>query len=161
MYGTPEGARGRTRWGIVAAILLLPGLALAGVVVLGLLWAVSDDPLGGGPEPVPCADVLHFGGAELPGGAEVVGACEGQGFQDLHYSAHFRMPRADVAQWLELSYPFAPTPETGGCGVWEADLCLTAEDPAGHPDAGAHVVQVNVVNEDATTALVHFSAYTM
>ncbi len=61
----------------------------------------------------------------------------------------------------DRTYPFAPVPETGGCGVHDADLCVTAEDPAGHPDAGAQVVRVSVEYEDATTALVRFSAFTL
>ncbi|WP_051113528.1 hypothetical protein [Streptomyces davaonensis] len=146
----------------MAAILLLPGLALAGFVAMIAIWVLSDDDLfESGPKPVPCVDVLHFGGAELPDGAEMVGECEEQGFQDLYYSARFRMPRADVEEWLALTYPFAPLPETDGCGVHDADLCLTAEDPAGHPDAGAQVVRVSVEYEDAATALVRFSAHTL
>ncbi|MBJ6620621.1 hypothetical protein [Streptomyces sp. DHE17-7] len=47
---------------------------------------------------------MGFGGAALPDGAEPVGACTMQGWQDVHYSAAFRMPRAGVAEWLAHTY---------------------------------------------------------
>ncbi|WP_031482818.1 hypothetical protein [Streptomyces bicolor] len=165
MSGTQGGAerrRGRTRWWVLAAVLALPGLAVAGFVAMVVHWAASDDLFGPtGPEPVACADALHFGGAELPDGAEPVGVCEVQGFQDIHYSATFRMPRADVGDWLTRTYPDAPAPETGSCGLSDADLCLEVAHPDGHPAAGAHAVQVSVEYESADTALVRFSAFTM
>ncbi|MFI6009702.1 hypothetical protein ACIBAG_12915 [Streptomyces sp. NPDC051243] len=145
-----------------AAVVALPGLVVAGFVALVVHWAASGDLFGpSGPEPVACADALHFGGAELPDGAQVVGTCEVQGFQDIHYSAAFRMPRADVGDWLARTYPDAPAPETESCGLWDADLCLDVADPGGHPDAGAHAVQVSVEYESAGTALVRFSTFTL
>jgi len=155
-----EGPRGRTRWGVLAAVLALPGLAVAGCIVLVVFWLLTDDAsLGGGPEQVPCADALRFGGAELPDGAEVVGACEEQGFQDVRYSADFRMPRADVPGWLRDTYPQAPAPATAYCDG-DADLCLDVDHPGDGPGVGAQAVQVNVEYEAAGTALVHFSAFT-
>ncbi|KUO16968.1 hypothetical protein AQJ91_33140 [Streptomyces dysideae] len=140
----------------------LPALAVIGFVAMMVVWVVTDDEArGAGLEKVPCADALHFGGAELPDGAQVVGACEVQGFQDIHYSAAFRMPRADVRDWLTHTYPDAPAPETEFCGAGDVDLCLDVDHPGGHPDAGAHVVQVNVEHEGADTALVRFAAFTL
>ncbi|MGF0171249.1 hypothetical protein ACQF36_12250 [Streptomyces sp. Marseille-Q5077] len=164
MSGTKAGAqerRGRTRWSMFAAIVALPGLVLAGLMALVVMWVVADDPTRSGPDTVACPDALHFGGAELPDGAEVVGSCTTQGFQDIHYSATFRMPRADVSGWLKETYPDAPAPGTEFCGGVDVDLCLDLDAPGGHPDAGAHAVQVRVEYEDADTALVRFAAFTM
>ncbi|QOV42050.1 hypothetical protein [Streptomyces chromofuscus] len=163
----PEGRnearvpRGGTRWRVFAAVMLLPGLALAGVVVLTALFALSDDPLGGGPAEVPCSDVLHFGGAELPDGARVVGVCEAQGFQDVHYSATFRMPRADFREWLDRTFPGAPAPETEFCGAPDVDLCFATDQVGPHPGAGAHSVRMTVWYEGADAVRVYFSAFTL
>ncbi|MFF6980447.1 hypothetical protein ACFZAV_22700 [Streptomyces sp. NPDC008343] len=159
--GGAQPPRGRTGWPVFAAIVALPGLVIAGLVALVVMWVVADDPPRSGADTVSCPDALHFGGAELPDGAEVVGACKTQGFQDIHYSATFRMPRADVPGWLEGTYPDAPAPGTKFCGAVDVDLCLDVDAPGGHPDAGAHAVQVRVEYEDADTALVRFAAFTM
>ncbi|MFJ8636815.1 hypothetical protein [Streptomyces sp. NPDC093568] len=164
MSGTQGGAavpRGRTRWGLLAAIMAVPGLVLVGLVALVAVWVTTDDELiRSGPEKVPCADALRFGGAALPEGAQVVGVCEVQGFQDIHYRAAFRMPRAEVREWLAATYPDAPAPGTELCVGQETDLCLDVDLTADKPGAGAHAVQVGVEYEDADTALVRFAAFT-
>ncbi|MEV0641842.1 hypothetical protein AB0I77_44365 [Streptomyces sp. NPDC050619] len=165
MAGVKSGAarpRGRTRWGLFAAVVALPVLALTGLVILVVAWSRMDYPLGGEPETVPCSEALDFGGARLPAGAQIVGACEEQGWQDIAYSATFRMPRADVRDWLTHTYPDAPAPETEFCADEDADLCLDLGYADHLPDTvDADAVQVNVVYEDADTALVRFSAFTV
>lgn len=165
MSGTQGGARaprGRTKWWIVAAITAVPGLLLVGFVALVAMWVVTDDELSrSGPENVPCADALRFGGAALPAGAHVVGACQVQGFQDIHYSAAFRMPRAEVRAWLTATYPDAKAPETQFCGGSGVDLCLDVDLVGSDPPVDAHAVQVDVLYEDAGTALVRFAAFTL
>ncbi|WP_158801338.1 hypothetical protein [Streptomyces sp. NRRL S-37] len=38
--GPPEAPRGRTRWGVAAAILGLPALAVTGFLTLMALWVL-------------------------------------------------------------------------------------------------------------------------
>jgi hypothetical protein len=140
--------------------LAVPVLVL-GFLVIGLfMWALSDkdDPRAGGPGKVPCAEALAFGGAERPANAEP-GQCTVQRGIDTAYAAVLRMPREDVRAWLRETYPNAPEIRTGGpCGA----LCLDVSHEDGLPaPAEAHVVQVRVEYENAETALVRFSAFTM
>ncbi|MBD2817426.1 hypothetical protein ID867_03070 [Streptomyces parvulus] len=110
--GGEEVPRGRTGWWPTAVLVALAALVLLPVLIVLVSFVASDSeyPLGGGPEQRPCAEALGFGGAALPDGAEPVGACTMQGWQDVHYSAAFRMPRAGVAEWLAHTYPDAPAP---------------------------------------------------
>ncbi|MFF7737392.1 hypothetical protein [Streptomyces sp. NPDC007984] len=157
--------RGHTRWGIVLAILALP-VAVLGVLITGLfLWAWPDgdeargDARAGAPAAVPCAEALAFGAAERPAHGRARD-CTVQWGIDTSYAAVLRMPRADVRDWLRETYPNGPEPRTGGgaCGA----LCLDVTHENGLPGtAGAHVVQVRVEYENAETALVRFSAFTM
>ncbi|MFE0810005.1 hypothetical protein ACFW4M_07235 [Streptomyces sp. NPDC058794] len=165
--GGEEMPRGRTRWWPAAALVALAALVLLPVLtvlvaVVGLVASDSEYPLGGGPEQRPCPEALGFGGAALPDGAQPAGACTRQGWQDIHYSAVFRMPRAGVAEWLAHTYPDAPAPETEYCGGAAVDLCLDLGYAQGLPDGvDAHAVQVSVEYLDAGTALVRFSAFTL
>ncbi|MBQ0881904.1 MULTISPECIES: hypothetical protein [Streptomyces] len=162
--GGEEVPRGRTRWWPTAVLVALAALVLLPVLIVLVSFVASDSeyPLGGGPEQRPCAEALGFGGAALPDGAEPVGACTMQGWQDVHYSAAFRMPRAGVAEWLAHTYPDAPEPETEFCGDAAVDLCLDLDYAQGLPDGvDAHAVQVSVEYEDTGTALVRFAAFTL
>ncbi|MHC8424121.1 hypothetical protein ACH121_30915 [Streptomyces sp. NB004] len=163
--GGTEVPRGRTRWWRVAALVALPALVLLPLLVafVGIVFSEDDDRAEGGraSERVPCAEALAFGGAVLPAGARPTGGCTVQGFQDIHYSAAFRMPRTGVQDWLIHTYPDAPQPAAGFCAGEAADLCLDLNHAAGLPDGvEAHVVRVRVVHEDAGTALVRFTAFT-
>ncbi|GEC06272.1 hypothetical protein SSP24_39270 [Streptomyces spinoverrucosus] len=157
-----DARRGRSWWGLVVALAALP------VVILGFLgWmavsaaVVSRDFLGGNPEEVPCAEALAFGGARLPQGAQQVGACEVTAWLDTHYSAEFRMPRAEVRDWLADTYLYAPDPDTEFC-LDDADLCLELDFMVhSDPEVSADAVQVYVTYEDADTARVRFSAFTV
>ncbi|MFE8962300.1 hypothetical protein [Streptomyces iakyrus] len=157
--------RGHTRWGIVLPFLALPVVVL-GVLIIGLfLWAWSDDDEArdgtrqGAAATVPCTEALAFGAAERPATARAHGCTVQRGI-DTSYAAVLRMPREDVRGWLRETYPNAPKPRTGGgvCGA----LCLDVTHEDGLPGtAEAHVVQVRVEYENAETALVRFSAFTM
>ncbi|MFD5231346.1 hypothetical protein ACFWJ5_22965 [Streptomyces qaidamensis] len=153
--------RGHTRWGIVLPILALPVVVL-GVLIAGLfLWAWSDDDgtRSGAAATVPCTEALAFGAAERPATARVHDCTVQRGI-DTSYAAVLRMPREDVRDWLRRTYPDAPEPRKGGgvCGA----LCLDVTHEDGLPGAAeAHVVQVRVEYENAETALVRFSAFTM
>lgn len=87
----------------------------AGLMALVVMWVVTDDLSRSGPD-------------------AVVGSCKTQGFQDIHYSATFRMPRADVPGRLEETCPGAPASATEFCGAEDVDLCLDPDRPGGHPD---------------------------
>ncbi|MFI6376971.1 hypothetical protein [Streptomyces sp. NPDC050546] len=156
----PEKGRGRTRWGLVLAILALPVLVLGFLIVGMFMWVLSDedDPRAGDPAKVPCAEALAFGGAERPADVQPE-RCTVQHGIDTAYSAVLRMPREDVRAWLRETYPNAPELRTGDpCGA----LCLDVSHEDGLPaSAEAHVVQVRVEYENAETALVRFSAFTM
>ncbi|MER7779591.1 hypothetical protein ABTZ21_32030 [Streptomyces sp. NPDC096191] len=178
--GGPQGGadvpRGRTRWWRVAALVAVPALILLPLLIafVGIVFSESDERDEGGrdgsgrdgsgrtEEQVPCSEALAFGGAVLPAGARPAGACTVQGFQDIHYSAAFRMPRTGVQDWLIHTCPDAPAPGTESCVGAEADLCLDLGPEQGLPGGvDAHAVRVRVVHEDAGTALVRFTAFTM
>ncbi|MGW0946100.1 hypothetical protein ACWD4O_26680 [Streptomyces sp. NPDC002623] len=154
--------RGRTRWGVVAAILALPVLLVAGLVVLFAVWVLTDDEEldGARIEKVPCAEALAFGGAKLPTGAKDA-ECTRESWLDTNYQADFRMPRAGVDAWLTDAYPEAPEP--GGPGTEACahgtDYCFQL-DVTEHPGADAYYVNVNVTYENAETARVRYSAFT-
>ena len=149
--------RGYTRWGLILPFLALPVVVL-GVLIIGLfLWAWSDDDesrggtRAGATATVPCA--------ERPANARARDCTVQRGI-DTSYSAVLRMPREDVRDWLRETYPNGPEARTGGgaCGA----LCLDVTHENGLPGtAEAHVVQVRVEYENAETALVRFSAFTM
>ncbi|SMF71714.1 hypothetical protein [Streptomyces sp. Amel2xC10] len=154
-------ANGRSgvRWGGVAGALLLAGAVAGGLLVLGGMPSAEEDPARG-PVPVPCAEALAFGGAELPVGAE--GAkCRMQSALDTLYEADFRMPREDVWAWVTATYPEAPEP--GGPGTpacaQGVDHCFQL-DVSGRPATDAHVVDLAVTYVNAGTARVRFSAFT-
>lgn len=157
--------RGYTRWGLILPFLALPVVVL-GVLIIGLfLWAWSaddkarDGTRAGATATVPCTEALAFGAAERPANARARDCTVQRGI-DTSYSAVLRMPREDVRDWLRETYPNGPEARTGGgaCGA----LCLDVTHENGLPGtAEAHVVQVRVEYENAETALVRFSAFTM
>ncbi|WP_432120165.1 hypothetical protein [Streptomyces sp. bgisy032] len=156
-----ETGRGRTRWGLILPFLAAPVVVL-GLLVAGFtLWAYSEEDDAartGAAAAVPCSEALAFGAAERPAGSDVRD-CSVQRGIDTAYTAVLRMPRGEVAGWLRGTYPDAPEPRQGGaCGA----LCLDVTSENGLPGtAEAHVVQVRVEYENAETARVRFSAFTM
>ncbi|OXY97619.1 hypothetical protein BEK98_08665 [Streptomyces diastatochromogenes] len=154
-------SRGWTRWGLFALVGALPVLVLGWLAVVVVRFATSDYPLGGGPEKVPCAEALDFGGAKLPEGAYDT-ECTVQAWMDTDYEATFRMPRAGVRDWLTGTYPKGPAPGTELCDE-SADLCLNLDSDEHAPPAGvdANAVVVNVTYEGPDTARVSFSAFTV
>ncbi|MFI8090866.1 hypothetical protein ACIF9R_21515 [Streptomyces sp. NPDC086080] len=156
-----EAGRGHTRWGLVLPFLAAPVVVL-GLLVAGFtLWAYSEEDDAartGAAVAVPCSEALAFGAAERPEDSDVRD-CSVQRGIDTAYTAVLRMPREDVGGWLRATYPDAPKPRSGGtCGA----LCLDVTAETGLPGtAEAHVVQVRVAYENAETARVRFSAFTM
>ncbi|MFY4721935.1 hypothetical protein [Streptomyces sp. LaBMicrA B280] len=102
----------------------LPARVACAVVRL----ATSDRPLGGGPEKVPCAEALEFGGGQLPQGAYDT-RCTVRSWLDTSYAAGFRMPRRDVGAWLAKTCPSGPAPGTGLCDDG-AGLCPNMDSEA-------------------------------
>ncbi|MEU0383546.1 hypothetical protein [Streptomyces chartreusis] len=155
-----EPGSGYTRWRLILPVLAVPVLVL-GFLITGLfVWALSDEgePRAGALTEVTCAEALAFGGASPPAKAHV-GNCTRQQGIDTAYTAVLRMPREDVRDWLRETYPNAPEARSdASCGA----LCLDVSHEDGLPaTAGAHVVQVRVEYENAETARVRFSAFTM
>ncbi|MDR6976441.1 Tfp pilus assembly protein PilX [Streptomyces sp. 3330] len=162
--GVPRGPepRGRTRWGVVAAVLALPVLLVAGLLVLTVVRVLTDDEETDGTrlKKVPCAEALAFGGAALPAGARDA-ECTVQSWLDTNYQAEFRMPRAGVGPWLTAAYPDAPGaggPGTQAC-AHGSDHCFQL-DVTGRPGTEAYYVDVTVTYENAETARVRYSAFT-
>ncbi|WP_330259345.1 hypothetical protein OG586_20325 [Streptomyces murinus] len=153
--------RGRGRRVLLGVVAAVPALLLAWVVFAVVRLATSDCPLGGGPEKVPCAEALEFGGGKLPQGAYDT-RCTVRSWLDTSYAAEFRMPRRDVGAWLAKSCPSGPAPGTELCDDG-ADLCLNMDSEAAPPPAGAgaDAVTVNVTYEGPDRALVRFSAFTV
>ncbi|MGW7523270.1 hypothetical protein [Streptomyces sp. NPDC054783] len=145
---------------MVAAILALPVLIMAGSAVMVVRFATSDYPLGGAPEKAPCAEALDFGGAKLPHGA-FEDACTVQTWMDTDYRAEFRMPRAQLWAWLRHTYPGAPEPDTDLCS-YGADFCvnMNSQDTV-PPGIAANAVEIDVTYEGPDQALVRFTAYTV
>ena len=151
----------RTRWGLVAAIMALPALILAWLVVAVVKFATSDHPLGGAPEKVPCAEALDFGGARLPKGA-YESQCTVQTWLDTQYDAEFRMPRADLWAWLSHTYPGSPKPDTEFCVADDADFCVYMNsEHTVPPGIDANAVMIDVTYEGPEQALVRFTAFTV
>lgn len=155
-----EPGRGCTRWRMILPVLAVPVLVLGFLIAALFIWALSDegDPRAGALKKVTCAEALAFGGASSPAHAHV-GNCTMQQGIDTAYAAVLRMPREDVRDWLHETYPNAPQARSdASCGA----LCLDVSHEDGLPaTAEAHVVQVRVEYENAETARVRFSAFTM
>ncbi|MFF9814368.1 hypothetical protein [Streptomyces sp. NPDC014006] len=147
------------RWGLVAAVAVLPVLILIWLVTAVVRFATSDYPLGGAPEQASCTEALAFGGASLPDGAYDTD-CTVRTWLDTDYLVTFRMPRADATGWLTRTY--GEQPETRLCREG-ADLCLDLNSDAHPPPAGAgaNAVTVDVTYESTSTARVRFSAFTV
>ncbi|MBG0853634.1 hypothetical protein I2W78_17720 [Streptomyces spinoverrucosus] len=158
-----QGApRGRTRWGIFAAVAALPGLIVVLLVGAMLAFVLTDDEEIGryAAENADCAEALGFGGAALPAGVEAESCTVAHGI-DTAYTAVFRMPRADFRAWLADTYPDAPAPRTE-CADADAELCVDLGVYTGGLPKGveAHGVHMDVDHEGTETAQVRFSAFT-
>lgn len=152
---------GPSGWRVLLAVLIaVPGLLVLGAGVWLVWGVVTWDGGGRGPEQAPCEEALAFGGARLPQGAYDTD-CSVQSFLDTMYEGSFRMPREGARDWLADMAPQGSAPVEG---CWSgADLCLDMDQDEGGlpPGAEAHHVSVDVFYENATTALVRWSAFTM
>ncbi|MFK4103853.1 hypothetical protein ACI2L1_27985 [Streptomyces sp. NPDC019531] len=152
---TPEQVvPGRTRWGVVAAILAVPTLVVAGLIALLVAWLFTDDSTDTGLRTTSCTRALAYGGAKTPAGAHDA-ACELRAGLIPRYEAAFRMPRDGVHQWLAASYPGAPEPRTSQCGGGAVDECLDLDGG----DTAAAVVRVEVTYDGPIWSRVRFVAF--
>ncbi|MER5477343.1 hypothetical protein ABT026_10200 [Streptomyces sp. NPDC002734] len=144
------GGRGRKTWRVVLIVL-------AAVVVAGVWWlwaaaeALEDSTSS---HQAPCPEALAFAGGTLPSGATDA-RCTVQSWMDTYYRADFRMPRADVADWMSHNWPAMET-RTEFCHPKSAALCASTDSTGGQ----AHSLTVTVTHEDADTARVHVEAFT-
>jgi len=154
----PEAAGpGRTRWGVMAAILVVPALVVAGLLALLVAWLFTDDSVDTGIQKAPCAQVLAYGGAKLPTGA-YDGSCRRWSGPKFRYEATFRMPRAGVRDWLTATFPDGPQPRSRQCGSETIDLCLTVG--AGEVPSRDSATQVEITYDGPKWAQVRFLGYT-
>ncbi|WP_369145102.1 hypothetical protein [Streptomyces sp. R44] len=138
-------AKRKSRWWI----WLLVGLvALCGLPVTLLAWGAYSISESARTQTVDCAKAMEFAHGRLPADAEDA-RCTGTHWQDSYITADFRMPRADVADWLRTTYPEGKP--SIGC---DKDLCVSVDYDQ------ALYVDVEVVYE-GSTALVHLSSYDM
>ncbi|MGW5419603.1 hypothetical protein [Streptomyces sp. NPDC003943] len=147
--------RGR-RW-----IWILVGVAVVLSLPLAFLWWAAsfwDDV--GKPQPVDCAEAMSWAGATLPKSAEDAHCTEAT-WLDTMVDADFRMPRAEVAEWLAGTWP-AARPTADAC-LGTGDLCLHLEAEEDFPQTmgGPAAVDVRVTYENADTALVSVSPFTV
>ncbi|WP_328748991.1 hypothetical protein OHT57_26460 [Streptomyces sp. NBC_00285] len=147
-----QTVRGRTRWGVLAAILAVPTLVVAGLIALLVAWLFTDDSVDSGFRSVSCAKALSYGGAQLPDGAYDT-ACSQQAGQKPRYEVLFRMPRDGVRDWLTATYPDATALRADQCrsGISQ---CLTP-DPAAAQGAS---VQVEITDNGKNWSDVRFVA---
>ncbi|MBT2365468.1 hypothetical protein J7E88_09080 [Streptomyces sp. ISL-10] len=112
------------------ALLAVP-LAVCGAVVAWWVWAigsfmVSDDPFGTHSE-VSCSTAMEFAHGTLPEKTTDEDCTIDQWMDDV-VRGTFRMPRADVDEWLKAAYPDARPKEH--CAD---DVCIEfgeSDDPA-------------------------------
>ncbi|MFD9607990.1 hypothetical protein ACFWWS_01330 [Streptomyces sp. NPDC059083] len=127
-----------------AVVTLLCGGPIAFVVWGAMAWSGLGET-----KQVDCSEVMTFARGSLPMSAEDA-HCTAAHFQDTRATAEFRMPRAEVAGWLEAAYPTGKPPfscDTDRCVDVSFDDVLW--------------VHVRVAYEDGGTALVRVEAFDM
>ncbi|MBL1096095.1 hypothetical protein [Streptomyces coffeae] len=136
-------------------------LGIIALLLGGALWlvlsVVLDDPLDNTAE-TSCSGAMSFAGGELPEGVTDE-HCTERSWQDVTMEGSFRMPRADVAGWLDSSFPGSRERASSSSASCDGDLCLHIEPLP--MDAEAAAADITVVYEGGDTALVHFSAFTV
>ncbi|MFD1660335.1 hypothetical protein ACFSL4_19530 [Streptomyces caeni] len=132
-------------WGLwwLCAVFVAVCLAGAGWVVYA--YVKHGDDAFGSAEKVDCAEVIHFARAQPPVGMSDED-CALDDAAHRSYDGSWRMPRAEVADWLKRSFP-GLRPSTP-CG---ADLCMNLRDEA---PPGANRMWLWVEYEGGGTALV-------
>jgi hypothetical protein len=151
-----QGGPGRTRWGILLAILAVPTLVVAALIALLVAWLFTDDSVASDVKKTSCAEALAFGGTELPAGARDAW-CEIQAGPEPRYDARFRMPRAEIDAWVAAGFPQGPGLRTTQCADAQADACLNAGPVAGERAS----VQIDITHESGKWSEVRFVAFTL
>ncbi|MFB6634192.1 hypothetical protein ACFCWY_30305 [Streptomyces sp. NPDC056362] len=127
-----------------AVVTLLCGGPIAFVVWGAMAWSGLGET-----KQVDCSEVMTFARGSLPMSAEDA-HCTAAHFQDTRATADFRMPRSEVAGWLEAAYPTGKPPFS--C---DADRCVDVSFD------DVLWVHVRVAYEDGGTALVRVEAFDM
>ncbi|MFD8210073.1 hypothetical protein ACFV2S_27180 [Streptomyces sp. NPDC059695] len=125
-----------------AVVTLLCGGPIAFVVWGAMAWSEIGET-----KQVDCAEVMTFARGSLPVSAEDA-RCTAAHWQDTQATAEFRMPRSEVAGWLEAAYPTGKP--AFSC---DRDRCVDVSFD------DVLYVHVRVVYEDGVTALVHVEAF--
>ncbi|MFE5593421.1 hypothetical protein [Streptomyces sp. NPDC056549] len=127
---------------VSVVVTLLCGGPIGFVVWGAMAWSEIGET-----KQVDCAEVMTFARGSLPASAEDA-HCTAAHWQDTQATAEFRMPRSEVAGWLEAAYP---TGEPAfSC---DRDRCVDVSFD------DTLYVHVRVVYEDGVTALVHLEAF--
>ncbi|MEU6619467.1 hypothetical protein ABZ926_01560 [Streptomyces litmocidini] len=130
-------------WVWVSALVTL----FCGGPIAVLVWGAMAWSEIGETKQVDCAEMMTFARGSLPASAGDA-RCTAAHWQDTRATAEFRMPRAEVAGWLEATYP---TGEPAfGC---EQDRCVDVSYDE------TLYVHVRVTYEDGVTALVRVEAF--
>ncbi|GAA4908667.1 hypothetical protein ACFPM3_12435 [Streptomyces coeruleoprunus] len=143
-----DAARRRRKWWWIGGATAVLFCGLPGVAVAWGAWAFSRAVE---PQQVSCAEAADFARATLPAGARDE-RCTAASWQDTQVTIEFRMPRDELAGWLDATYPgHEPRPSC------EQDLCAGIEIG----DADLSSVSVRATYEDGDTALVRLLAFDM
>ncbi|MFE3033350.1 hypothetical protein ACFXKY_17100 [Streptomyces canus] len=152
---TEQAEPGRTRWGVLLAILAVPTLVVAALIALLVAWLFTDDSVAADMQKTSCTQALAFGGAKLPAGARDAW-CGIQAGPEPRYEASFRLRREEVGAWVAASYPEGPELRTEQCRSDAIDECLNGGPVAGKMSA----VQIEVTYDGPKWAEVRFVAFT-
>ncbi|WP_327354597.1 hypothetical protein [Streptomyces sp. NBC_01304] len=154
-------------WGVclVVAVWFVGWVAWA--VFAYLTEDVAEDDPFRATSTISCSQAMEYAHGTLPAKA-TDRRCTFTDWMDDQAAGTFRMPRKDVRDWLERSYPGQPLQSGGKCYDDAVDLCLNIdylqEDGKGpeKPSAeGADMVDIEVSYEDGRTALVDLTASSM
>lgn len=137
---------------IVMAVLALPALAYGALI---LWFAVAEDPLGGGPEVIDCAEATRAAGLEtLP--VSTGATCTAGGFQDPFVTIDLVAPQADVDAWLRSELP-GTEPEQELCG--DADECVRIGHDEPNAPGDGWFLNIDMIRHDDGTVAVAVMAF--
>ncbi|WP_020119257.1 hypothetical protein [Streptomyces canus] len=150
---TEQAGTGRTRWGVLLAILAVPTLVVAALIALLVAWLFTDDSVAADVKKTSCSEALAFGGAKVPAGTRDAW-CGIQAGPEPRYEARFLMPRGEIDAWVAATFPQGPKLRTTQCGDAQVDACLSAGPVAGRPAS----VQIEITHDSRKWSEVQFEA---
>ncbi|MDG4857675.1 hypothetical protein P8605_05815 [Streptomyces sp. T-3] len=157
-------------WGVclVVAVWFVGWVAWA--VFVYLTEDVAEEDPFRATSTIGCDQAMEYAHGTLPAKATDQ-QCKFTNWMDDQAAGTFLMPRADVRDWLARTYPGEPLESGKKCYDDTVDLCMSIDytqsdgkapkKPSATPDAGAHMVEIEVSYEDDRTALVHLTASSM